>query len=120
MSAGRIIAYVAAAIFIGFGVLFVLATFGPEGNLGYIPIGLILIATGFGLVWLAGRAAKRDQQVEVIQKIDLSGEINLESLTCQQCGGTLSSENVTMVAGAPVVNCPYCSASYQLTEEPKW
>jgi uncharacterized Zn-finger protein len=25
-----------------------------------------------------------------------------------------------MMAGAPVVTCPYCQATYQLTEEPKW
>jgi len=25
-----------------------------------------------------------------------------------------------MVAGAPVVTCPYCNTSYQLKEEPKW
>jgi len=25
-----------------------------------------------------------------------------------------------MVAGAPMVTCPYCHTSYQLTEDPKW
>jgi uncharacterized Zn-finger protein len=29
-------------------------------------------------------------------------------------------DNIQMVAGAPVVNCPYCHTTYQLTEEPKW
>jgi uncharacterized Zn-finger protein len=29
-------------------------------------------------------------------------------------------DNIQMVAGAPVVNCPYCKTTYQLTEEPKW
>jgi len=27
---------------------------------------------------------------------------------------------VEVVAGAPVVTCPYCHTTYQLTEEPKW
>jgi len=46
--------------------------------------------------------------------------VNLEKLTCRNCGGALSSENVRMLAGAPVVECPFCGTSYQLTEEPKW
>jgi uncharacterized Zn-finger protein len=29
-------------------------------------------------------------------------------------------DNIKMVAGAPVVTCPYCNTTYQLTEEPKW
>jgi uncharacterized Zn-finger protein len=32
----------------------------------------------------------------------------------------LTSENIKMVAGAPVVTCPYCGSTYQLAEEPKW
>jgi hypothetical protein len=56
----------------------------------------------------------------VTLKIDLSGDVNLDTLKCQNCGGTLAPENVKMVAGAPVVTCPYCGTTYQLTEEPKW
>ncbi|MDF1499467.1 MAG: hypothetical protein P1P76_03245 [Anaerolineales bacterium] len=118
MSAGRIIAYIAAAILIFFGVLFVWGAFSPDGSPGWIIVGVISIGIGLGLIWLARRREK--QETEIIQKIELSGDINLETLTCQNCGGALSSENVRMVAGAPVVNCPYCNSSYQLSEEPKW
>jgi uncharacterized protein with PIN domain len=58
--------------------------------------------------------------VEIIQKIDLSGDMNLESLRCRNCGGALSSKDISMVEGAPFVKCPYCGTTYQLTEEPKW
>ncbi len=119
MSAVKIIAYIAAAILIFFGVLFVWGAFGEGGSPGWIIVGAISIAAGFGLIWFAARRAK-SESVEVIQKIDLSGDINLETLTCEQCGGTLSSDNIKVVAGAPVVSCPYCNASYQVTEEPKW
>jgi hypothetical protein len=118
MSAGRIIAYIAAAILIFFGVLFIWGAFSPEGSAGWIIVGVISVGIGLGLIWLAGRRAK--QQAELIQKIELSGDINLETLTCQNCGGALSADNIKMVAGAPVVNCPYCNSSYQLSEEPKW
>ena len=125
MSAGRIIAYIGAAIFILFGVLFVLAAFSEQGAQAgpgnWILIGLILIAVGFGLIWLAGRAGRRAAEAQqIIQKIELSGDVNLEKMTCRSCGGTLTSENIKVIAGAPFVSCPYCNASYQLTEEPKW
>ena len=119
MSAGRIIAYIAAAILIFFGVLFVWGAFSPDGSLGWILIGVISIAAGLTLIWLVGRRAKQ-AQTEIIQKIELSGDINLETLTCRNCGGALSADNIKMVAGAPVVTCPYCNSTYQLAEEPKW
>jgi redox-regulated HSP33 family molecular chaperone len=44
----------------------------------------------------------------------------MDTMKCKSCGGTITSENIQMVAGAPVVTCPYCHTTYQLTEEPKW
>lgn len=119
MKAGSTIAYIAAAILIFFGILFVWGAFGPDGSVGWILIGVISIGVGLGLIWLARRKALQ-QTVEVIQKIELSGEVDLEALTCDNCGGQLTSDNVKMVAGAPVVNCPFCGTEYQLSEEPKW
>ena len=119
MSAGRIIAYIAAAILIFFGVLFVWGAFSPQGSPGWIIVGVISIGAGLVLIWLAGRQAKREA-TEIVQKIELSGDVDLETLSCRNCGGALSPDNVKMIAGAPVVSCPYCNTSYQLTEEPKW
>lgn len=119
MSTGRILAYIGAAILIFFGVLFIWSAFGRTGHPANILIGLITLGVGFLLIWFAGRQAKREE-TELIQRIELSGDIDLESLTCRNCGGALTADNIKMVAGAPVVNCPYCGTSYQLTEEPKW
>ncbi|RPI80219.1 MAG: hypothetical protein EHM41_23145 [Chloroflexi bacterium] len=121
MSVGKIIAYIAAAILIFFGVLFIWAAFGTESQPGYILIGLITVGIGLGLIYLGGRqkpAQAGDQNVTL--NIDLPGNVNLESLKCQNCGGSLSPDNIKMVAGAPVVTCPFCGSTYQLTEEPKW
>lgn len=118
MSAGKIIAYISAALFIGFGALFILAAFGSTSRPEYILIGIILVVIGFGLILVASRKKPGEQEVKL--EIDLSGDVNLDTLTCQSCGGQLSSENISMVAGAPVVSCPFCGTSYQLTEEPKW
>ncbi len=121
MSAGKWIANIFAGILILFGVLFVLAAFSENGNPANILVGIILLVVGFVVIWLTGRKAKSDkEQVQITQQIELSGEVNLETMSCRSCGGVLSSKNITMVAGAPVVDCPYCGTSYQLTEEPKW
>ena len=121
MSAGRLIATIAAAILILFGILFVWGAFSEQGNPNWILIGLIGIGAGFGLIWLSRRrAAPAAESGQLVQKIELSGDIDLETLTCEHCGGRLSAENVQVVAGAPVVNCPYCNSSYQISEEPKW
>ena len=118
---GRVIAYIAAAILIFFGVLFVWGAFSPDGSVGWILVGVVSIAAGLGLIWLTGRRARQAAQATtVVQKIELSGEVNLEKMTCRNCGGTLSSENIKVITGAPYVNCPYCNTSYQLNEEPKW
>ncbi len=118
----KIIAYIAAAIFIFFGVLFVWGAFSPEGSTGWIPVGLISIVVGFGLIWFASRSkpAAAGGGANITYKIDLPADVNAETLQCKSCGGALNADNITMVAGAPVVNCPYCGTSYQLTEEPKW
>ena len=122
MSAGKIIAYIFAAILIFFGVLFIWATFSPDGQIGWLVIGVFSVGIGFGLIWFASRrgAATPGQAGPVTYKVDLSGEVNLDSLQCESCGGALTMENIQMVAGAPVVSCPYCNTTYQLSEEPKW
>ena len=123
MSAGKIIAYIFAAILIFFGVLFIWATFSPDGQIGWLVVGVISVGIGFGLIWFAGRKTKSDSTAQgdnVTLKLDLPGDVNLDSMKCQSCGGILTMDAIKMVAGAPVVSCPYCNTTYQLTEEPKW
>jgi hypothetical protein len=109
-----------AVIMIVFGVLFIMATFSASGQVGWLIVGIVLLGGGLGLVWFATRKPKAETPVNVTYKVDLSGDVKMESFKCKSCGAALSSENIKMVAGAPVVNCPYCGTSYQLTEEPKW
>ncbi len=116
---GKVIGYIAAALLIFLGGLFTWGAVSESGSAGWIIVGLISIAGGLGLIWLVGRKAKSDS-IEIIQKIELSGDVNLEALSCESCGGALSPDNIKMVAGAPVVTCPYCDSTYQLSEEPKW
>ena len=118
----KIIATIAAAIIIFFGVLFLWGAFSPDGSPSWLLVGIITILAGFGLIWFAYRPkpAPPGAGPDITYKVDLPADVNLDTLKCKSCGGALSPDNVKMVAGAPVVTCPYCGTSYQLTEEPKW
>ncbi len=116
----KAIAYIAAAILIFFGVLFVWGAFSSEGSPGWIPVGLISIAAGFVIVWFFSRPKKSETGSNITYQVDLPANVSLDTLKCKSCGGALTADNISMVAGAPVVKCPYCGTSYQLTEEPKW
>lgn len=122
MSAGRIIAYVVAAILIFFGVLFIWATFSPNGQIGWLVVGVISVGIGLALIWLGSRMkpAPASAGNNVTLNIDLPENVELDTMKCKACGGVLKPENISMVAGAPVVTCPYCGTTYQLTEDPRW
>ncbi len=120
MNAGRIIAYIGAGVCLLFGILFIMATFSQQGQIGWLLVGIVFVAVAFGLIWFASRKPKAATSENVTYKVDLSGDVHLDTMKCKACGGVLSSENVKMVAGAPVVTCPFCGTTYQLTEEPKW
>jgi Na+/melibiose symporter-like transporter len=120
MNAGKIIAYIVAAILIFFGVLFIWGAFGEGGQAGWIIVGIISAAIGLALIYWASRRARAADVTNVTLNVDLPGNVNMDTLKCQSCGGTLSPKDITMVAGAPVVTCPFCGTTYQLTEEPKW
>jgi hypothetical protein len=116
----KTIAKIAAWILIFFGVLFLWGAFSPQGQTGWIAIGLVSVGLGFGLIWYAGNKLGEPGEQKVTYNVDLTGDVKLEKFQCQQCGGALSDKNVAMVGGALTVTCPYCGAVYQLEEKPKW
>jgi ascorbate-specific PTS system EIIC-type component UlaA len=131
MSAGKIVTYIIAVILIliglGLAVIIGLSYIVQAGNGGSVVVGLIfliigfiLIAGGAYLIYLAGRNKMGAVTENVTYKVDLPANVNMDTLKCKSCGGSLTMDNIQMVAGAPVVNCPYCHTTYQLTEEPKW
>ena len=131
MSTGKIANYILAAflILIGLGLALIigLSFIVQAGNGGSVSTGLIFLIIGFLLIlggvyiiYLAGRTKPGEVTQNVTFKVDLPANVNMDTLKCKSCGGNLTMDNIQMVAGAPVVNCPYCHTTYQLTEEPKW
>lgn len=132
--AGKTPLYVGAGIlfliglcFLGYGALNVIGSTAPDGSpnwlnygLGFGCAGVLFLAGGAGLVYAAQRGQKTEVIQQVTMKVDMPGDTKVEQLTCKNCGGALKPENVKMVMGAPMVECPFCGTTYQLTEEPKW
>jgi hypothetical protein len=133
---GRTLLYIGAGILfliglclVGYGGLSVVGSTSAQGDaswlgfgIGFACVGVFFLAAGAGLVWLGARKTGTGETtvVQQVLKVDLPGETKVSQMKCQSCGGTISANDIKMMAGAPVVTCPYCQATYQLTEEPKW
>jgi hypothetical protein len=123
MSTGKIIGYIVAAIILLFGVLWLLSAFSAEtlNPGGRLLVGGILVVVGLGIiVAIRLREPKPKQEVVVTQQIDIGGEVDMEALKCESCGAQLDKSAIGMAEGAVMVTCPYCDATYQIVEEPKW
>ncbi len=113
----KLVAYPLAALLAVFGLIFVGS--GAAGQPYQIAVGVILLAAAAALIWLALQRPK-PSATTVVQKIDLSGDVNLQDFTCRSCGATLGKDSISVKAGAVMVSCQYCGATYQIEEEPKW
>lgn len=112
----EIVTYLIAAVVAFFGFMFVV---GSQGQFIRVVVGIILFAAAGVLVYLT-RVKPTKEEITHIQKIDLTGDVQLEQMKCQSCGGALSKDHLEVKAGAIFVDCPYCGASYQIEEAPKW
>jgi hypothetical protein len=116
----KIVAFIGSGILILFGALMALGSVDRTGNIAWLPIGLVLIGIGLVVIFFAARRKAESPTTNVTLNVDLPGNVSMDSLKCKSCGGVLAAENISMVAGAPMVTCPFCHSYYQLTEEPKW
>jgi hypothetical protein len=110
----KLIAYPLAAALGFFGIMFVVSA-RPMS----IIVGVILMAAAVALVLLAMLKPKQVENT-FVQKIDLSGDVNVEQMKCRSCGGNLNKDSISVRAGGIFINCPYCGSAYQLEEAPKW
>jgi hypothetical protein len=142
MSEGKTIGYtivyvlivlgvVVSCILTGFGILSIIASTDPTQPAGWQGMGIIFVVIGLAILALAvgvfvflrirrAREKQLESPQEIVQKIDFSGDVELATMKCKSCGGELSKKDITVEAGAVFVSCPYCNASYQVVEEPKW
>ena len=137
-SAGSIALIVGGLVFLciggvlgGFGVLYLLAAHdaaaGDPGarlglGTGLLVAGLVVWVVTALVAFLAWRRMqpKPEQKVTIQQQVELTGDVDLTAMSCQKCGATLSKDAISVREGAIFVSCPFCGATYQIVEEPKW
>ena len=112
----KLVAYPLAAMLGALGVIFLA---GAQGQVMRVVVGGVLLVAAGALLWLV-RQSPVQSSTTVVQKIDLSGDVNLEQMTCRSCGGTLSNDSISVRGGGIFVQCEFCGSAYQLEEEPKW
>ena len=101
------------------GLLGLLFVVGSAGSVVRVIVGLVLMVAAGVMIYLTKMRPKQ-QETTIVQKIDLTGDVVLEQMKCRNCGGALSKDTLEVKLGAIYINCPYCGASYQVEEEPKW
>ena len=111
MKAVKVVLVILGLVIVFFGLVFLIG--------GRPVTGSVMLLVGIFMVVSCLRKPKT-RDVVIKRELELSGDVNLESMKCNQCGGTLSSENISFKAGAVFVACPYCQSEYQIEEAPKW
>jgi len=114
----KIIGYIFAALLLVLGLMFAVAAVSSGIWQRWI-LAAVLVGAGLAVIYFL-RMKVPEQQVSVTQKIDLTGDVRLEEMTCRNCGAALDSKSVALQEGAIFVTCPFCESSYQIEEAPKW
>ena len=105
------------ALFLGLlGLVFIA---GHQGESLRIVVGAVLLVAAIAML-VATRMKPQVHQHAIVQKIDIGGQVQLQSLKCRECAASLSNDSLKIVSGAAMVTCPYCGAAYQLEEAPTW
>ena len=112
----KVVTYLIAVIVGLLGVMFLV---GNQGVILRIVVGAVLIIAAIAIVFMS-RLQPRPSQTTTVQKIDLSGDVDIQEIRCRSCNAPLSKDDITVKAGAIFVECGHCGATYQFEEEPKW
>lgn len=103
------------------GLLGLVFVIGAQGQVMRFAIGAVLMVSSGALVLLLRlRPQVVSNTTTVEQKIDFTGKEALKQLKCRNCGRALTSENISVKAGAVFVECPACEGTYQIEEAPTW
>ena len=114
----RIVGSLLAAVVGLLGLVFLI---GAQGQVLRLAVGVVLLAAAGAIVYfMLLRPQVQQIQQTVVQKIDLSGDVNLERMTCQACNAPLSKDAISLKEGAILVTCPSCGTTYQIEEKPKY
>ncbi len=113
----KVSAVLAGLVLLGLGILFLIgALYNRSG--GSVIVSVVMLGSAVFLLSLGLR--KQVHRVVERRELDLSGDVNMETLKCRSCSGPLSPDALREIGGTAVVECPFCGSTYQMEEAPKW
>jgi len=112
-----IVGALAAAALFFFAIVFALAASVQATQTRLITSGLLFV---IGIVVIAGIYFITRKPKTVIQRLEVSGQMQATAIKCPNCSGSIDANEIKIVAGVPYVKCPYCGTTFEVTEEPKW
>ncbi|MCK5038620.1 MAG: hypothetical protein KAS16_05925 [Thermoplasmata archaeon] len=107
--------------FLGLGFIFIVA--GGSSNLrvggACIGLGLVLLLLTYFLVKMESKRPTLVHQ-DINVQMSGSGEFKKRDIACPSCGAPVKDENIKLIDGGLMINCPFCEKVSALEEEPKW
>ena len=103
--------YLASAILIFLGLIFLIST-----DLGANVTGVIMIGVAILFIYFS----REKKPIEIKQTMEISGTPTIKEVKCPNCGAILNPNSVQVIDGRPYMTCTYCGNKFELTEEPKW
>jgi len=115
LNIGRIFGYISVVILFFLGIIFAWAS-SVENTGPRLGVALISIASALIILYVL----QRSKPVEMVQRVEVSGPIKAQEITCPYCSAPLDLKLMKVVGGVPTIACPYCGRSFEVTEKPKW
>lgn len=114
MMVKTLVGYIFSVILLFFAVLYALAS--SVENPMRIWISALLFLAGFGTLYFTWKR----QPTQIVQKLEVPGRIKIQAVKCPNCSASIDINQIKTVEGVPLVKCPYCGHTFEITEEPKW
>jgi hypothetical protein len=114
----RVALVLLAVVLGGLGIVILVAA-GAGNAAPRIAVGAVLLVAAGVIGWM-GRPQAVEVHHHVTQKVEISGDVRPQQVTCAQCGAAVPADSVKVRAGGIWVTCKHCGADYQLEEAPKW
>ena len=112
-----ILGAVAVAVVFFFAVIFALAASVQATLTRLVTSGILFV---IGVAIIVGVYYTTRKPKTVIQRLEVSGQMKAVPIKCPNCSASVDAKRIKIVSGVPYATCPYCSTTFEVTEEPKW
>ena len=112
-----ILGAVAVAVVFFFAVIFAIAASFQATLTRLVTSGILFV---IGVAIIVGVYYTTRKPKTVIQRLEVSGQMKAVPIKCPNCSASVDAKRIKIVSGVPYATCPYCSTTFEVTEEPKW